>query len=316
MNNKIIDTSDDISSLSWPAIIAGIMVSLGIGALMSLIGVGVGGALIKSGASNGIPGFGSLLWIIIGGVISLGIGGIFTGYFASTLCKITAALEGLIMWSLSLLFGLILVAAGAGVLVTGAGQLVGSTLKIVGKSIDYVVPDATQLAQWAGKIQDKQLKSIGDQVKKLINPNSQNDQASQNNNANSSNNMSEILMSASGAQDNLLQAIKDYLSNNNEENSDSLHQAVVTALTQNTSLNSSQAEEVVNAWKARYKKITEQANEQAQQLKEKAIETAKNISGQLSKAAWLSFFVLLLGAVAAGLGGAIGTAIRSRRYNQ
>lgn len=305
MNNNNVVVNPE-NSLSWPAIIAGLMWSSGIGALMSLIGLAVAGKLIEADLNNAVPSTGSLTWITIAGMVSLAGGAMMTGFFAKTLCKMTGAMQGLIMWSLSLLLGLALVASGAGLLVTGSGQLIGSTLSLAGKSLQQVVPNSDQVLQWIGRSQNNQLDSINNQIKQLLNQYRKNDPSK----SGGENNINQIIKPASDIQSDILQALKDYLNNNNTDDNNNLRQTVVSILNKNTSLTSDEIDSIINAWQARYEEITERAKDQMDKLKEKAAAAGKRLSGQLGKASGISFLVLLLGALASAFGGAMGVVMR------
>lgn len=299
------------SSLSWPAIIAGLMWSIGVGALMSLIGLAIAGKLIEADMSNAVPSAGSLTWVIVAGILSLSSGAMVTGYFSKTTCKMTGAMKGLIMWSLSLFFGLVLVASGAGLLVTGSGQLIGGTLSLSGKSIQHIVPNSDQVLQWIGKSQNNQFDSINNQIKKLLTQYRKNDSGK----IGEENNINQIIKPASDIQSDILQALKDYLNNNDTKENNNLRQTVASILSKNTSLTSDEIDSIINAWQDRYEKVTEKAKDQTGALKEKAVAAGKRLSGQLGKAAGITFLVLLLGALASALGGALGVVMCEKNMN-
>src|SRR6185312_5935819 len=98
-----------MNRISWPAIFAGVIVGLAAQALLNLLGLGLG-LIAFSPDPNvaGKVGIGAITWLLLSGVIAMGIGGWLVGRMAQTRDLNEAALHAIIMWSLAALVTFVL----------------------------------------------------------------------------------------------------------------------------------------------------------------------------------------------------------------
>ncbi|GAB5097643.1 YrzE family protein [Caballeronia sp. HLA56] len=118
---KLLTTSDGLPRLSWGAIIAGVILSMIVYLIMSVLGAAVGASLVspmsKPDALHGF-GFGSGVWVIVTTVIAVFVG----SYYAGRCAPVLGWLHGLLSWAVMTL----LVVYGMTSLISGAVSTAGS----------------------------------------------------------------------------------------------------------------------------------------------------------------------------------------------
>ena len=310
MNNELMMEAEEHSrhgKLRWAAVLGGVFGSMGIGVLLALLGLGLGLAVFKANASAvGALSIGSVIWFVISGVIAMFVCGWIAGIFARTRCLLKGILHGLLAWSLATLIGVAVVNTGVGVLVVGAGQVIGRTLSIAGQGFAAAVPKVAQGVNLIAQGQGKQIKSMGKQINQLLLNQTGGMNSPKGQVPSTDDWMNAVLNPQSELQGNIIQAFKAYIVNTDPSQQAKLRQAVVDQLTKNTNLTQDQAGQVVDKWQKQYQQLTQQLKAKAAQAKQKAQAAAEQASTQLSKAAFFSFFVLLLGACATVLGSWLG----------
>jgi hypothetical protein len=221
---------------SWCAVWAGLLGSTGFGALLSLLGLAIGAAILSPDAQGAtIVGIGSMVWFIVGGIVTLWVGGAITGYFSMARSKLSGALHALVMWSLSFLVGLILSAYGAGILVAGAGQLIGNTVKVTNQLFVQTLPQQ----------QDDELQ---DNVKDMFN------ELLSSSNDDSKNSIKN--------EDDILQALKKYVNNDDPNKDQQLKKVVINIITKNTSLSADEVDQKINDFQEKTAELTQEVTAQ------------------------------------------------------
>ncbi|WP_250511505.1 hypothetical protein [Caballeronia sp. GACF4] len=118
---KLLTTSDGLPRLSWGAVIAGVILSMIVYLIMSVLGAAVGASLLspmsKPDALHGF-GFGSGVWVIVTTVIAVFVG----SYYAGRCAPVLGWLHGLLSWAVMTL----LVVYGMTSLISGAVSTAGS----------------------------------------------------------------------------------------------------------------------------------------------------------------------------------------------
>ncbi|VXB58987.1 conserved membrane hypothetical protein [Burkholderia sp. 8Y] len=118
---KLLTTRDGLPRLSWGAIIAGVILSMIVYLIMSVLGTAIGASLLspmsKPDALRGF-GFGSGVWVIITTVLAVFVG----SYYAGRCSPVLGWLHGLLSWAVMTL----LIVYGMTSLITGAVSTAGS----------------------------------------------------------------------------------------------------------------------------------------------------------------------------------------------
>jgi hypothetical protein len=114
--------------LSWGAVFAGLVVATALQIVLTLLGTAVGLAAWDPGDSASGLGIAAGIWAILSILISLFVGGLATGRLAGLLRRKDGALHGVLLWGLSTILTLWLLASGMSALAGGAFRLVGGAL--------------------------------------------------------------------------------------------------------------------------------------------------------------------------------------------
>ena len=105
---------------SWGAVIAGTVVAISVQMILTVLGIAVGvtSGDVVGGADHVHEGIktAAAIWWLASGTLSLFIGGCVVGSFAGMTRSPDVLLHGLTMWSVTAVFGFLVVTAGAGAL--------------------------------------------------------------------------------------------------------------------------------------------------------------------------------------------------------
>ncbi|CAL8481344.1 YrzE family protein [Caballeronia sp. S22] len=118
---RLLTTKDGLPRLSWGSIIAGVILSMIVYLIMSVLGTAIGASLLspmsKPDPLHGF-GFGSGVWVIVTTVLAVFVG----SYYAGRCAPVLGWLHGLLSWAVMTL----LVVYGMTSLITGAVSTAGS----------------------------------------------------------------------------------------------------------------------------------------------------------------------------------------------
>lgn len=114
--------------LSWGAVFAGLVVATAVQIVLTLLGAGIGFAAWEPGESARGLGIGAGIWAILSVLVSLYVGGLTTGRLAGILTRKDGALHGILLWGLSTIVTVWLLASGVTALAGGAFRMVGGVL--------------------------------------------------------------------------------------------------------------------------------------------------------------------------------------------
>jgi hypothetical protein len=126
---RLLTTQDGLPRISWGAVIAGVILSLIVYLIMSVLGTAIGASLLApmSQPNPGrVFGFGSGVWVIVTTVLAVFVG----SYFAGRCAPVLGWLHGLLAWAvmtLLLLYGMTSIVGGA---VSVAGNVAAATANV------------------------------------------------------------------------------------------------------------------------------------------------------------------------------------------
>lgn len=269
---------ETLSAVSWGAILSGVAGALVAQLVLSLFGLGLGLATVDP-ASNGTPSASSLsigasVWWIVSGIVASVIGGFLAGRMSGRR-RTTAGYHGLVSWAVTTLVIVFLISSAAGSLLSGAVGTVSSVLGGAGHAVGGAVQTAAQsVAPAIGKSGDP-LNDIVDQVKTAT---GDQDPAALRNEA--------------------AAAIRSALAGNVPDQQQAMDRAA-ELLAKARNIPVDQAKEQIAQFKQRY----QQTLAEAQQKAASAAETAAKAT---SYTAFVAGIALVLGAIAAFVGGRMG----------
>jgi hypothetical protein len=261
--------------ISWGAIIAGTVIAVAVGILLALLGLAIGlGAINPAQEQDPLSGIGigAMIWWVISSLIALFIGSWVAGRLSTVRARGDGMLNGLVVWGLSTVVTVYLLTSAVGMLMGGAFSILSTGLATAGQAASAVAPEQGQLS-WD---------QIANEARQLL---SQAGKTGQQNGEQAQQPGGDL----SGVLSKLLREGGDSINEADKE-------AVVKELQARTNMSRQEASQTVDRWIQSYQGATEQATETAQATTDVA-----------SRAAWASFFMLLLGAGAAALGGFLGT---------
>ena len=307
------DRRVEVKRISWGAIIAGVLIVIMIQITLALLGIAIGFSTINP-MTQEEPAYGvmtgGLIWWGISGLISLFVGGWAASRFSG---KRTGVLHGITVWALVQIILIYLLTSAVGTLLGGAFSIIQSSLTAAAKAIPAVAEKA-----WPDDANvDVSWKQIKTEIKQILRQTEDPDLKPENLEAEAQEMKktpgeaaAKALKTPSQAEKEISDAVDKMLSRADDVISDVDKDAVVNVLVNRTDMTEREARKTVDRWVDFYQQNIQEVKETAREFKEGAVETAEQI-GQtaaetISASAWASFFMLLLGATAAAVGGALG----------
>jgi len=137
--------------ISWAAIFGGVILVVAIQLLLSLLGAGIGlGTVDTNGGTTpdaSSIGIGAGVWWIVSSIIALAFGGYVSAWLAGIELRWDGVLHGLITWGIATLFTIYLLSSAVGGIIGGGFSALGSVTSAAGSGVKDV---AQPLAQAAG----------------------------------------------------------------------------------------------------------------------------------------------------------------------
>ena len=271
-----------VSKLTWGSVIAGAAVTLVVVMMLILLGMGIGlfsiGHVTDDG-SFGTLGIGSALWWVLSWLVGLFCGGWLTSRFAGLQRRHDGALHGVVTWAVTFLVSLVLMTSVLGAVIGGTFGILGNALSTVG-DLAKTAPEA------AGFItgEDEPLQNVMDDARDIM----------------------EQVRQRGGDQavDDLTTTIREVF--REPEITPADRQRIIDLLTNNTDLSRQEARQATDRWAKTYEDVRSGVEDFLGQVPG----TIENVSEAMAGAAVWSFFTLLLGIVAAALGGMVGRVSR------
>jgi hypothetical protein len=270
--------------ISWAAIFGGVILVVAVQLLLSLLGAGIGLGTVNTNAGSTPTasnlGIGAGVWWVISSCLALALGGYVAAWLAGIEIRFDGALHGLVTWGIATLLTFWLLTSAIGSIIGGGFSALGSVASAAGSGISQA---AKPIAQAAGVTPDM----IQQEAQAYLQPT----------------NPDPATMSPQDAQ-----------------------KAVATNLATYTGGGADAAaakERVINIMAAQMKishdeaaKRFDDAQAKLKQARDKAIQTAKDAAdasaAAASKTSFAAFGVLLLGGIAAALGGSLAVQRRLR----
>jgi hypothetical protein len=266
--------------ISWGAIFAGAVSALGLWLLLYAFGLAIGltvldandrGSLRSSGIFTGV-------WGLVAPLIALFVGGFVAGRGAGIFRRMEGAIHGLVMWGLATVIGAFLVISAAAAVVRGVASVGGAAVRAGGSAIGAAAERGGSIgamAQQMGIDADDALRPVNERLQAQGQPPVRADQ--------------------------LQAATKDVVQNAVREGRVD-RATLVSAIAQNTALSEADAEQVASRIQTQIENAKGKVSEGVQAAETGALKAAE-ASG---KAFWGVFGALLLGLIAAVIGGALG----------
>lgn len=305
------------SRISWGSIIAGTLCAFALQLLFNLIGLGIGlSAVDVSQGSEALAdiGAGAGIWWGASAIVSLVIGGWIAGRLAGVPIRLTAALHGASVWALVTLLTVWLATTTLSTAVSGAfgavgqiGQTTASAVTGAASTLESSVPmlvGQQDALTEAGQQRQSVMRSIRREARQLYRQVVS--QSEQQRAAQAVQSTAADIVRTPGDIGQDLNALVDRLFAAGGVFSEEDRQQVVSLMQERLGLSPEEAEQIVQNWQERYQAAVAQVEETIETLRTEAAQTAREAAEAVGAAAGWTALALLLGLLAAVVGGMLG----------
>lgn len=272
-----------------------------------MLGVAIGATTVDPGPTGDSPspkalGIGAGIWWLVSGILAIFAGAWVAARLAGVRRQLEGPLHGIVTWALVAVLATVLMMSVVGSLISGAFRVVGATASIAGSGVKAV---AGQVASSAPNDPDVAWNQVWQEAQTMLQQTETKQLQPEN--------LREDLGAA--AQDLRRADIEAALSRLSRSARNTVSAAdkdsAVNVLTARTGMSETEARQAVDRWSSTLQSAwasTGQAAGQAiDQVQHTAAVAADKTVDAVSAAAWWTFFYLLLTAIAAGVGGFLGT---------
>jgi hypothetical protein len=270
-----------IKGISWTSVFAGVVVALGVQMLLSTLGTGIGMSMIDPLRAQDTPtvaefSIGAGLWWVVSSFLSLFIGGWVAAQFSGYLRHLDGILHGLLVWALGTLITIYFLGSAISSVASGAGNVLGAGTRSVAER-------AVTVVSWDDIRKDAEgllLRQPRPGAPQMIEPRAGGEPRS------------------AIVDPEFSMALERFLTAEDRNAKEINRTALINLLTARTGMSIDEATNRVNRWERTY----EQAE---QKVREAADQTARAVAWS---ALW-GFLVILVSAIAAAIGGYVGTQV-------
>jgi len=272
-------------SLCWGVVLAGTIAALGIHLLLTVLGVGAGLAIFRPMTdTNPVATFSvgsAIVWSLFA-IIALSFGGWVAGRFSG--CPKSGLVHGVLVWSLTLIITLPLLALGTGLALGRVMKIQGDGLGIGRQAVVFAGRD---VATTAAKRSHDQLCSFVEEAVQSIPTNA-------------------APKAGIRAQREVGFAVAKLFAPGNTAAFQANRMEAINALIVYTEMSAADATTTIDAWTTSHKNLQAELDKIKAEAEQKAKATVGQAAHHLSCAARWSFFALLIGLLGAALGGRCG----------
>lgn len=257
--------------ISWGAVFAGVVTALVMQMLLNMLGIGIGASSLdamNTGENPTASGFSmtAAAWLVASGIVASLLGGLVAGRLSGTSDKDTARWHGFTSWCAATLIIAYLVTSATGGIISGTAGALGSTIGAAGRGAASAVSGTAQAADGD---------ALKARVQQLVNPND-----------------------AQTAQTNVTDYIRASISGDRAA-ADASRDRAVDSLARTANVSPDEA-------RTRLNQAEQQARQAADQAKQAAQQAAEATRKGVATAGIFGFVALMLGALAAWIGGGMG----------
>ncbi len=307
-----------LKRISWSAIFAGVILSVVIYLLLTILGTAIGATTIdplkEQNPLEGL-GTGATIWTGLSMLISVGAGAYITGRLAQR----EGALHGLLMWAVNTLVCVWLFAVVLSSAVSGTASVIGSGFNMLGNGISSVAPSVGQNIKQKLQENNIDLNNLQNELETTLRqtgkPELQPEKLQQdaNKEADTAQNQAE---DTAKDQQNADTDLASWFSGVVQRNQATLQAADVDALKNIVKARTGKSDQEVDQIVAQTQQSYEQAYQKYQELKkqaeQKAREAGEKAAAATAKASWIALITLLVEAAIAGWMGMLGRKTQPR----
>ncbi len=271
--------------VSWGALFGGVVLALALQLIFSLLGAGIGFGTVNVAAgstpSASSFGIGAGIWSVVSSCISLFAGGYAAAWLAGTEARFDGVLHGLVTWGIATLFTIYLLTTAVGGIIGGGFSALSSVASGVGSGVKDA---AAPIADAAGFSPDM----IRQQAAAYLQPTDPN----------------PATMSPQDAQKAIASNLVTY--EGGGADAPAAKQRIIDITAAQMKISPVEATQKFDQAQAKI-------DQKLADAKQKAKTVADDSAATAAKTSFALFVDLLLGAIAAAIGGAVGISSRYRR---
>jgi hypothetical protein len=272
--------------VAWSAIFAGAFVVIATELLLGMLGAGVGLGLVQP---RGPPSAGNLslaagLWWLVSTIIAFAFGSYVAARLAGVARRYDGMLHGLVIWGVAVLVTFYLLTSAFGTAVSGAFSIIGSTISAAGQGIKAAAPELTSSNGLSPQLFQQQAQDF----LQPTNPN-------------------PATMSKQDAAKAIAGALPDLAAGG--DRAAKAKEQIINIMASQLNLSHDEAAKRFDAAQARFEQARNNAVRSGKQAADEAAAAA-------SRAAYATFGVMLLDAIAACIGGALASPRRHTLVRQ
>lgn len=305
-----------LKRISWGAVLAGVVVALGVQLMLSLLGIGIGfGTIDPNTEANPMAGLGTgaVIWWAISMLISLFVGGWVAGRLAGMPTAFESILHGILTWSLFMLLTFYLLTTAIGSMISGVGSILGKTISLAGQGAAAAAPYAGEAIQQELEDRNINLSTLKAEVEQILRETGKPELTPEALERQGGMIGSDVEQGAEraatnpqAADESIEDVFNKIISRGEKVVNAADREAAVNVVMKRTGKSRAEASQVVDNWVASYEQARAKLEQTASKAGDKAREVGQDVASTASKAAIYAFFGILLGAVAAGAGGKLG----------
>ncbi len=299
---------------SWGAIAAGMVIAVVVQLVLSLLGTGIGMSTIDplrySSPDASSFGLGAGIWWVVSSVLALFAGGWVAGHLAHSSDRTDALLHGLLTWGVATIVTVYLLASVVGSVARGGANLLGKAASVTAAGAAAVAGPASDMAKRQIDASGISLDTVKSQVQQLLaqtgKPGLQAGAI-----AGQASAAAGQLTDAAGtagsnggsAADDLQGALQKIITSGKSTVDQADRESVINVMMARTGATRPEAEQRVDGWIKSYQDTRAKIDQQTAAAEAKARQAADDAASASSKAAFVGFVALVLGAIAAAIGG-------------
>lgn len=308
------DLSATIRRISWGAIFAGLFVALATQLLLSILGVGIGASTIHIGSGGGASaaglGIGSGIWFFLSIVVALFVGGWVAGTVAGMPRRVEGLLHGVVVWSLTTLVTVYLLTTAIGGILGGATGLIGKVVGVAGTGAAAAAPAISTAVGTQLKKSGITVDTVTDKVQTILrqtgnpklSPEALKAQAQHQGNL-AKNAAKASAQNPQATHQNMNDLVYRFLHNTGATSRAADRQALINVVAAQQHVSKAQAARTVDGWSQEADSAKRQAQVVGKAVVQKTQQVANTTAQDVSRTALGAFFLLLVGVIAAAVGG-------------
>jgi hypothetical protein len=307
-----------VKRVSWAAVFAGGIVAIVVQLLLALLGTGIGMSTVDPLTAGATPdasslGIGAAVWWTISSVVALFAGGWVAGHLAGVPVTKDSVLHGILVWGIATIAAVYLISSAAGSIVRGVAGVAGGAASMAatgaaaaaGPATDAIKSKLDESGIDINALKSEATKLLGQTGKPALQPSALEQKVD--NVAQQARGAASSAAATPQATDDEFSSLLDRVMNAGKSTVDQVDKdAVVNVVMSRAGVSREEATRRVDAWAASYQQARAKAEEVKAQAIQKAKEAADATAKATSRGAFGAFVALLLGAIAAAFGGAVG----------